>query len=61
MNYDNWKFKYGDPVKKIKGSEWEGFIVGFYSSSVTDRGYAVESNQHVGSVQIYPEAALELI
>lgn len=61
MNTENWKFVLGDEVKKKSGSEWVGVIVGFYSSSQTDRGYAVESNWHIGSVQIYPEAALERI
>lgn len=56
-----WKYQLGDMVRKIKGSEWVGIVVGFYSSSQTDRGYAVESRVHKGSVQIYPEASLEKI
>ena len=54
------KFKLGDSVRKIKGSRWSGTIVGTYSSSLTDEGYAVESSTELGSVQIYPAAALEL-
>lgn len=56
------KFKYGDRVKK-KGNkgQWRGHVVGFYSASCTDIGYAVESEFEKGSVQIYPESALELI
>lgn len=61
MNTENWKFKLGDTVRKISGSEWAGKVVGFYSSSMTERGYAIENNIYKGSVQIYPEAALELI
>lgn len=56
-----WKFKMGDHVQKIKGSEWHGKVVGFYSSSLTERGYAVESFFEYGSVQLYPEVALEKI
>lgn len=54
------KFKRGDTVKKTKGSEWHGTVVGEYSSSLTEEGYAVESWTERGSVQIYPAAALEL-
>lgn len=56
----NRKFKYNDRVTKIKGSNWTGRVVGFYSASLTPMGYAVESETERGSVQIYPEAALEL-
>lgn len=61
MDTKTFKFKWGDKVRKIKGSEWEGIVVGFYTSSITAYGVAVESDSHKGSVQIYPEAALELI
>lgn len=61
MNTENWKFKMGDEVKKIKGSMWHGTVCGFYSSVLTERGYAVQSKREIGSVQIYPEAALELM
>lgn len=61
MDTSTWKFKMGDEVKKVKGSEWQGNVVGFYSTSLTERGYAVESIAHKGATQIYPEAALELI
>ena len=53
------KFEIGDYVQKFKGSEWEGYIVGTYSTELTPEGYAVESSTHKGSVQIYPAAALE--
>lgn len=53
------KFNLGDRVRKIKGSAWSGFIVGFYSTDLTPEGYAVESEVHTGSVQIYPASALE--
>ena len=53
-------FAYGDRVRKKSGSEWEGRIVGCYSTRLTPIGYAVESDVHRGSVQIYPAAALEV-
>lgn len=51
----------GTRVRKKTGAAWQGRIVGWYSTSQTPRGYAVESEVHHGSVQIYPEAALELV
>jgi dihydrofolate reductase (trimethoprim resistance protein) len=54
-------FKLGDTVSKKSGAQWEGKIVGFYSTDLTVAGYAVESNSHKGSVQIYPETALERV
>jgi hypothetical protein len=54
------KFKRGDLVRKIKGSEWQGYVVGEYSTELTPEGYAVESIVHKGSVQIYPASALEI-
>lgn len=54
------KFNIGDRVRKIKGSSWQGKIVGTYSTELTPEGYAVESERERGSVQIYPAAALEL-
>lgn len=53
------KFHLGNTVLKTRGSQWHGGIVGFYSTSLTPIGYAVESATEKGSVQIYPEAALE--
>lgn len=55
------KFRTGDRVRKIKGSEWQGRVVGWYSTDLTPEGYAVESETHKGSVQIYPASALELV
>lgn len=53
------KFNRYDRVTKIKGSSWTGQVCGFYSTKLTPIGYAVESETETGSVQIYPEAALE--
>lgn len=55
------KFKIGDRVKKKSGSEWQGYIVGWYSTELTPEGYAIESETHKGSVQIYPASALVLV
>lgn len=55
------EFKLGDLVRKKSGSEWEGKIVGFYSTELNPDGYCVESNKHLGSVQIYPGKALEKV
>lgn len=59
--FENSKFKIGDRVQKISGAGWHGQICGFYSTAWTPRGYAVQSERELGSVQIYPESALELI
>ena len=58
---DGQKFIFGSLVRKKSGSEWQGHIVGWYSTGLTKTGYAVESESHLGSVQIYPESALELV
>jgi len=53
------KFRLGDPVRKRSGSNWHGRVVGYYSTDLTPIGVCVESATEVGSVQIYPEKALE--
>jgi DNA repair exonuclease SbcCD ATPase subunit len=55
------KFKLGDLVRKTKGSQWSGVVVGTYSTALTPEGYAVESSSEKGSVQIYPAGALEKV
>jgi dihydrofolate reductase (trimethoprim resistance protein) len=52
-------FMRGDLVRKKSGSRWQGRVVGEYSTLLTPEGYAVESDSHAGSVQIYPVTALE--
>ena len=54
-------FGLGDRVRKKSGAAWQGRIVGWYSTQLTPEGYAVESEAHPGSVQIYPVAALERV
>lgn len=55
------RFRLGDLVRKKSGAAWQGRIVGWYSTQLTPEGYAVESEAHPGSVQIYPVAALERV
>ncbi|EHR70718.1 R67 dihydrofolate reductase [Burkholderiales bacterium JOSHI_001] len=52
-------FRMGDKVRKVRGSQWHGRVVGWYSTDLTPEGYAVESDTERGSVQIYPASALE--
>jgi len=54
-------FGLGERVRKKSGAAWQGHIVGWYSTKLTPEGYAVESESHPGSVQIYPVAALERV
>ncbi|AYQ84149.1 MULTISPECIES: trimethoprim-resistant dihydrofolate reductase DfrB2 [Pseudomonas] len=54
-------FGFGDRVRKKSGAAWQGQVVGWYCTKLTPEGYAVESESHPGSVQIYPVAALERV
>lgn len=36
------KFKLDDRFRKIKGSEWQGRVVGTYSTALTPECYCVE-------------------
>lgn len=54
-------FHLGDRVRKKSGAAWQGRVVGWYSTTLTPEGYAVESEFHPGSVQIYPVSALERV
>src|SRR5690554_1383531 len=60
-SYSHPTFPIGSRVSKIKGSRWQGRVVGTYSTELTPEGYAVESETEHGSVQIYPAHALELV
>ena len=59
MDTSKFKYKLGKHLRKKSGSQWEGKVVGFYSTELTPEGYAIESAAHAGSVQIYPKNALE--
>lgn len=54
-------YRYGDRLRKKSGSSWQGRVVGFYSTLLTPVGYCIESEREPGSVQIYPESALERV
>lgn len=56
---EEWAFSRGERVRKKSGAWWEGIVVGFYSTTQSPRGYAVQLENMFGPVQIYPEAALE--
>lgn len=53
------RWNLGDKVRKKRGSSWRGVVCGFYSTKHTPIGYAVDSAFEPGSVQVWPEAALE--
>lgn len=52
-------WRIGTNLKKIRGGDWRGKVVGYYSTELTPMGYVVESCYHPGTVQLYPAAALE--
>ena len=49
----------GTRLRKKSGSSWQGPVVGYYSTELTDVGFCIESEREPGSVQIYPASALE--
>jgi dihydrofolate reductase (trimethoprim resistance protein) len=55
------RWSLGTVVTKKSGASWTGKVVGYYSTSLTPVGYAIESVNEPGSVQIYPAAALRLV
>lgn len=59
LDTSEWSFRRGDRLRKKSGSQWQGRVVGYYSTDLTPRGYCIESERELGSVQIYPEGALE--
>ena len=52
-------FQLGDLVQKKGRASWRGRVVGWYRTDLTALGFAVESDFEPGSVQIYPQTALE--
>ena len=54
------KFQMGDYAAKKGLGSWRGKIVGWYRTDSTSLGYAIESYFEPGSVQIYPETAIEI-
>jgi dihydrofolate reductase (trimethoprim resistance protein) len=53
------RYQLGDRVQKKGHASWRGIVVGWYRTELTALGYAVESLFEPGSVQIYPETALD--
>lgn len=49
----------GAKVRKNRGSSWRGTVCGYYSTPHTPVGYYVDSAFEPGSVQVWPEVALE--
>jgi len=58
IDYNTSTYCLGNWVQKRSGGKWRGKIVGWYRTSLTPEGYAVESVYEPGSVQIYPVTAL---
>jgi dihydrofolate reductase (trimethoprim resistance protein) len=56
---EHFRFQMGDRLRKKRGSDWIGRVVGWYSTKLTPEGYAIESECHSGSVQVYPVHQLE--
>lgn len=48
-------------VRKKRGAEWHGKVCGYYATDLTGEGVCVESEREIGSVQIYPIDALEIV
>ncbi len=57
-DYVMWLFDKGITNRLLS---FDGWVDGEYSTALTPDGYAVESEAHPGSVQIYPASALENI
>lgn len=64
LTFNNWAARHGLSLRwhsramKRSRSSWNGRVVGFYSTSLTPIGIAVESEREPCSVQIYPSHAL---
>ncbi len=58
LSLKHFRYTLGQRLRKTRGSSWQGKVVGFYSTTITPIGYAIESEREPGSVQIYPESAL---
>ncbi len=55
------RFKFGDRVYKTRGSQWQGRVCGWYQTENTPFGWCVESEREIGSVQVWPDAALDFV
>jgi hypothetical protein len=50
-------FPLGCAVRKISGPEWQGVIVGYYSSSFTPEGLVIECTAEGARGQVHVEPA----
>lgn len=49
------------PRTEKNGAQWHGRVCGFYVTWLTGVGIAIVSEREIGSVQVYPESALEAV
>lgn len=51
------RFPFGVPVRKVSGPEWQGVVVGYYSSSFTPEGLVIECTAPGARGQVHVEPA----
>jgi len=51
------RFPLGASVRKISGPQWQGVIVGYYSSSFTPEGLVIECTAEGARGQVHVEPA----
>lgn len=51
------QFPLGTRVRKISGPEWEGMVVGYYSSTFTPEGLVIECTAEGARGQVHVEPA----
>lgn len=50
-------FPLGTPVRKVSGPEWQGVVVGYYSSTLTPEGLVIECTAPGARGQVHVEPA----
>lgn len=50
-------FPIGTPVRKVSGPQWQGVVVGYYSSSFTPEGLVIECTAEGARGQVHVEPA----
>ena len=62
LGWPKWlPWEFGQRVTKRTGSSWTGQICGWYTTTRTEIGFCVESENEPGSVHLYPMKALMLL
>lgn len=51
------RFPLGSAVRKVSGPEWQGVVVGYYSSSFTPEGLVIECTAPGARGQVHVEPA----